>query len=55
MLLLSVQTAVEQPAQRQPSMLSSRMRAALAVGLVAMGVEMAVGLRILAAIYCRTD
>lgn len=54
-MLLSVQTAAEQPARQQPSMLSSRTRVALAAGLVAMGVEMGVGLRILIAICCRMD
>lgn len=54
-MLLSVQTAAEQPARQQPSMRSSRTRVALAAGLVAMGVEMGVGLRILIAICCRMD
>jgi hypothetical protein len=54
-LLLSAQTAAEQPARRQPSMQSSRTQVALAVGLVATGVEMGVELRILIGICCRMD
>lgn len=54
-MLLSVQTAAEQPARQQPSMRSSRTQVALAVGLVATGVGMAVELRILIAICCRMD
>lgn len=53
-MLLSVQTAVEQPARRQPSMRNNRTQVALAAGLGATGVEMVVEHRILTAICCRT-